>query len=105
MLDQKFFKQALLIRKTEDTFLDLFKQGKMNGTVHTSNGQEFSAVAFCNALNRDDFIYSNHRCHGHYLAHTADLYGLIAELMGKETGTSGGIGSSQHLVNNYFFSN
>jgi 2-oxoisovalerate dehydrogenase E1 component len=100
-----FFKLALMIRRTEDKFLELFDQGKMNGTVHTCNGQEFSAVAFCSALGKDDFIFSSHRCHGHYIAHTGDVSGLIFELMGKTTGTCSGIGSSQHLFNDNFFSN
>ena len=37
-------KQAILIRKTEEKLLELFSQGKLNGTVHTCVGQEFSAV-------------------------------------------------------------
>jgi 2-oxoisovalerate dehydrogenase E1 component len=105
MIANEFYKQALLIRRTEDTFLELFSQGKMNGTVHTCNGQEFSAIAFSKSLQENDFIYSNHRCHGHYIAHTHDVEGLIAELMGKESGTCGGIGSSQHLCNDNFYSN
>lgn len=105
MITENFFEEALLIRRTEDNFLDLFNQGKMNGTVHTSSGQEFSAIAFTSSLAEEDFIFSNHRCHGHYLAKTKDLDGLIAELMGKESGTCGGIGSSQHLCNKGFYSN
>jgi len=104
-INSDFFKLALTIRRTEDKFLELFDQGKMNGTVHTCNGQEFSAVAFCSALNKDDFIFSSHRCHGHYIAHTGDVSGLISELMGKISGTCSGIGSSQHLFNDNFFSN
>ena len=101
----KHYERALLIRQTEDTFLDLFNQGKMNGTVHTCSGQEFSALAFTETLKPDDFIFSNHRCHGHYLAKTGDVNGLIAELMGKESGTCGGVGSSQHLCHKNFYSN
>jgi 2-oxoisovalerate dehydrogenase E1 component len=52
-----------------------------------------------------DFVFSNHRCHGHYLAFTKDVRGLIAELMGKRAGTCGGVGSSQHLCFENFFSN
>jgi len=105
MNDINFIKQALLIRRVEETFLELFSQGKLNGTVHTCVGQEFSAVAFAGQLDKEDFIFSNHRCHGHYLAYTKDVYGLIAELMGKAVGTCGGVGSSQHLCKGNFFSN
>ncbi len=96
-ITKNLYKKALLIRKTEDSFLDLFTEGKLNGTVHTCNGQEFSAIAFSEALQKGDNIYSNHRCHGHYIAHTNDIKGLIGELMGKASGTCGGIGSIQHL--------
>lgn len=103
--NHRTIKEAILIRRVEETFLELFSQGKLNGTVHTCVGQEFSAVAFAGQLNKTDFIFSNHRCHGHYLSFTNDVYGLMAELMGKKTGTCGGVGSSQHLCNNNFFSN
>ncbi len=96
---------ALLIRRTEETLLELFHVGKINGTLHTCIGQEFSAVAICRALRDDDVVFSNHRGHGHFLAKTGDLNGLIAEIMGKETGVCGGIGGSQHLHAEGFFSN
>ncbi|MEM6342602.1 MAG: thiamine pyrophosphate-dependent enzyme [Bacteroidota bacterium] len=104
-INHKIIKQALLIRKVEQTFLDLFSQGKLNGTVHTCVGQEFSALAFAGQLKRSDFVFSNHRCHGHYIAFTRDFKGLMAELMGKAKGTCGGVGSSQHLCRNNFYSN
>jgi len=105
MIKDSIYKSALLIRSTEDAFLELFGKGKLNGTIHTCNGQEFSALAFCPLLNKDDAVFSSHRCHGHYIARTGDVKGLIAELMGKASGTCGGIGSSQHLYNEGFYSN
>ena len=105
MISHKIIKEALLIRRVEETFLELFSKGKLNGTVHTCVGQEFSAVAFAGQLKKSDFIFSNHRCHGHYLSFTQDCYGLMAELLGKKSGTSGGVGSSQHLCYDNFYSN
>src|SRR5450759_2599072 len=104
-INHRVIKQALLIRIVEEKFLQLFSEGKLNGTVHTCVGQEFSALAFAGQLKKKDFVFSNHRCHGHYIAFTRDVRGLIAELLGKSTGTSGGIGSSQHLCHDNFFSN
>jgi 2-oxoisovalerate dehydrogenase E1 component len=98
-------KQALLIRRTEERLLELFKEGKIFGTVHTCLGQEWTGVAVARALGDGDFIFSNHRCHGHYLARTDDPEGLIAEVMGKANGTCGGRGGSQHLCKNGFYSN
>jgi 2-oxoisovalerate dehydrogenase E1 component len=105
VLNHKHIKEAILIRRVEETFLELFSEGKLNGTVHTCVGQEFSAVAFAGQLRKHDFVFSNHRCHGHYISFTKDIFGLIAELMGKKSGTCGGVGSSQHLCNNNFYSN
>lgn len=105
MISHKHIKEALLIRRIEESFLDLFSLGKLNGTVHTCVGQEFSAVAFAGQLKKTDFIFSNHRCHGHYISFTKDYSGLLAELLGKKNGVCGGVGSSQHLQNGNFYSN
>jgi len=104
-MNKEAIKEAILIRRVEESFLELFSLGKLNGTVHTCVGEEFSAVAFAGQLEKRDFIFSNHRCHGHYISFTKDYEGLLAELMGKEIGTCGGVGSSQHLCKNNFYSN
>lgn len=98
-------KQALTIRLTEQRLLQLFGEGKLQGTVHTCIGQEFVAVAVGRALREDDVVFSNHRCHGHFLAYAGDVEGLIAEIMGKSTGVCAGLGGSQHLQRNHFYSN
>jgi 2-oxoisovalerate dehydrogenase E1 component len=97
--------KALLIRRVEEKLLELFAQGKLFGTVHTCIGQEFTGIAVAEALQQGDLIFSNHRCHGHFLARTGDVEGLIAEIMGKQTGVCGGRGGSQHLHSKGFFSN
>jgi TPP-dependent pyruvate/acetoin dehydrogenase alpha subunit len=62
--------EALRIRAVEQKFLALFGAGQMNGTVHTCVGQEFSAVAIAGQLEPDDWVTSNHRCHGHFISRT-----------------------------------
>jgi 2-oxoisovalerate dehydrogenase E1 component len=96
---------ALTIRRTEERLLKLFQEGRLFGTVHTCLGQEWTGIAVADALRAGDFLISNHRCHGHYLAWTDDVEGLIAEVMGKESGVCGGRGGSQHLCRDGFFSN
>jgi 2-oxoisovalerate dehydrogenase E1 component len=98
-------KTALLIRRTEEKLLDLFKLGEINGTVHTCLGQEFTGVAVAKYLSSDDYLITNHRGHGHYISRTGDLTGLFAEVMGRKNGCSGGIGGSQHLYHHNLFSN
>jgi TPP-dependent pyruvate/acetoin dehydrogenase alpha subunit len=68
-------------------------------------GQEADAVAIMEHLRDGDHVFSNHRCHGHYLARTGDALGLIAEIMGKQAGICGGIGGSQHICAPGFKSN
>lgn len=96
---------AYRIRSVEQGFLKAFGRGQMNGTVHTCVGQEFSATAICSQLGDEDWITSNHRCHGHFIAKTGDWRGLIDELLGKADGICKGIGSSQHLYRKGFLSN
>ena len=105
-LEWNLYQQMYLIRRTEETLLDLFSQGRLFGTVHTCIGQEACAVGVVSATDRSkDVIWSNHRGHGHYLSYSDDLEGLIAEIMGKETGVCRGIGGSQHLHRDNFYTN
>jgi 2-oxoisovalerate dehydrogenase E1 component len=96
---------AFLIRAFEQKLLRLFSEGQLFGTVHTSIGQELTGVAIARYLQPEDVIFSNHRCHGHYLARTGDVDGLLAEIMGRQSGICGGRGGSQHICNQGFFSN
>jgi 2-oxoisovalerate dehydrogenase E1 component len=99
-------RRAALVRLVEERLLALFSAGKIFGTTHTCIGQEWAALALAQCLDRErDLIFSNHRCHGHYLAWTDDIEGLLAEVMGKRTGVCAGLGGSQHLHAKGFFSN
>jgi 2-oxoisovalerate dehydrogenase E1 component len=95
----------MLIRSVERRLLGLFAEGKLFGTVHTCIGQEMVGVAIAKALREGDVVFSNHRCHGHFLALKDDVEGLIAEIMGRRGGVCGGRGGSQHLCTENFFSN
>lgn len=95
----------LLIRRFEEKLYQLFSEGKLYGTTHGYIGQEANAVGVIENLKKEDTIFSNHRCHGHYLARTLDANGLLAEIMGKSTGLCGGIGGSQHIYTPNFYTN
>jgi TPP-dependent pyruvate/acetoin dehydrogenase alpha subunit len=95
---ESIYFQMKLIRKFEETLLDLFTKNELFGTTHTCLGQEADAVGVIGALDRErDMVWSNHRCHGHFLAYCGQVDGLMAEIMGRETGVCGGRGGSQHL--------
>lgn len=85
------------IRRFEETLLDLFEEGILVGTTHCCIGQEADCVGVIDHLRESDHVFSNHRCHGHYLARTGDALGLLCEIMGKESGVCSGWGGSQHI--------
>jgi pyruvate dehydrogenase E1 component alpha subunit len=85
------------IRITEETLADRYKEQEMRTPTHFSIGQEAVAVGVCSAIEREDAVYSGHRCHAHYLAKGGPLGPMIAELYGKQTGTAHGRGGSVHL--------
>jgi len=95
----------LLIRRFEERLLDEFSTGRLVGTTHAYIGQEADAAGIFSVLEPEDVIFSNHRCHGHFLAYGGDPYRLAAELMGKATGLVGGRGGSQHIHWRNFYSN
>jgi TPP-dependent pyruvate/acetoin dehydrogenase alpha subunit len=103
---ERQYEQMMVIRRFEETLLRLFSEGKLTGTTHTYIGQEADAVGVIGHLDPErDVVFSNHRCHGHYIAFTGDLFGLLSEVMGRATGTCGGKGGSQHLHRGNFYSN
>ena len=95
-LDDEELAWGLTIRHFEQSLLDLFAQGHIKGTVHTCLGQEYIPVALAPLL-RGDFVFSNHRGHGHYLALYRDPAGLLAEVLGREGAVCRGVGGSQHV--------
>ena len=99
------YRDIYRIRRFEETVLEKFSEGVFSGTTHTYIGQEANAVGVISSLQEDDVIFSNHRCHGHFLAYGGEPRALFAELMGKKTGVCGGRGGSQHLQYRNFYSN
>jgi len=104
LLTENDLKALLLIRNFEKLLLKLFSQGSVRGTTHTCLGQEYIPVALNACLHKADFILSNHRCHGHYLARFKDARGLLAEILGKEGAICKGVGGSQHIFREGFLS-
>jgi len=91
-------KRMILIRTFEEKAGELFKENLIPGFIHLSIGQEASCVGTCATLNKDDYIISTHRGHGHLLAKGADPKRMFAELFGKATGYCKGKGGSMHIA-------
>ena len=89
---------AVKIRRLEEKLIKLYPEQEIKCPVHLYIGEEAIATGVCANLEKDDYIFSTHRCHGHYIAKGGDLKLLMAELYGKRTGCSKGKGGSMHLV-------
>ncbi len=105
MDDTHLYRTLCTIRRFEETVLENFPKGVFHGTTHTYLGQEANAVGILSHLRPEDIVFSNHRCHGHYIARGGDLRALFAEMMGKPGGVCAGRGGSQHLHWQNFYSN
>ena len=99
------YKKVIEIRAFEEKILNLFGQNKLSGTTHTYIGEEATAVAIMKYVTDQDMIFSNHRCHGHYLAYGGPEKELLAEIMSKESGLCQGRGGSQHIHYKNFYTN
>jgi pyruvate dehydrogenase E1 component alpha subunit len=65
---------------------------------HLYIGQEAVAAGVCSALKKDDYAFSTHRSHGHFIAKGGKIRALMAELYCKKTGCSKGKGGSMHIA-------
>lgn len=90
--------QALRIRMIEQAIAARYPEGKMRCPVHLSIGQEAGPVGVCAALPKDAKMVGSHRSHAWYLAKGGSVKGLLAELYGRRTGCSRGMGGSMHLL-------
>lgn len=95
---KQLYFEMLRIRTVEEAVADAYGQQQMRCPVHLSIGQEAVPVGVSVHLSDADKVYSNHRCHAHYLAKGGTIRAMIAELHGKRTGCAKGKGGSMHLV-------
>ena len=92
------FRKMEEIRRMDLKIAQLVKKGKVPGMTHFSVGEEAANVGAMLALNDDDLLTSNHRGHGQAIAKGIDLNGMMAEILGKYTGTCKGKGGSMHIA-------
>jgi pyruvate dehydrogenase E1 component alpha subunit len=88
----------MTIRHFDEHALALYRAGEMRGTTHPYIGMEAVGVGVMLALRTDDYVTSTHRGHGHTIAKGGDPNKMMAELLGKATGYSGGKGGSMHIA-------
>jgi len=93
----ELYRQMLTIRRVEEAAAKAYAQGKIGGFLHLGIGQEGVCVGAISALRPTDYVVGTYREHGHYLAKGGTAKECLAELFGRSTGTSKGMGGSMHL--------
>ncbi|KJR49160.1 Acetoin dehydrogenase E1 component alpha-subunit [Desulfosporosinus sp. I2] len=96
MLD--LYRQMRTIREFEETVANFFSQGQIPGFVHLYIGEEAVATGVCANLEKQDYIASTHRGHGHAIARGASVNKMMAEIFGKIDGFCKGKGGSMHIA-------
>lgn len=91
------YKTMLRIRFCEESFVEPIIKGEIKTPCHLYTGEEAIATGVCAALTKKDYVFGNHRSHGHYLAHGGSMKTMVAEIYGKATGCSRGRGGSMHI--------
>jgi pyruvate dehydrogenase E1 component alpha subunit len=86
------------IRVFEDRVQELFLGGRIEGTTHLCQGQEAVSVGAIAAMEDGDVQTNTYRGHGEALALGMSFETAMAELMGKASGGSKGLGGSMHLI-------
>src|SRR5438270_261724 len=87
----------LLIRRFEERASQQYQAQKIGGFCHLYIGQEAVVAGAVAATRDDDYIITAYRDHAHALARGTSADACMAELFGKETGCSRGLGGSMHF--------
>lgn len=92
------YERMLEIRHLEDRILQLFADGLVPGSTHTSQGQEAVATAIATATEPTDQVTCTYRGHGIALGLGMEPLSIVGEVVGRRTGSVGGVGGSMHLA-------
>lgn len=92
------FARVVEIRTVEDSVNELFAAGAIHGTTHLAQGQEALAVGLASVTRPDDALTATYRGHALALAYGLSPVKMMAEVMGRVGGSTGGVGGSMHLV-------
>lgn len=93
-------RKMVVIRKAEEKIAKHVETGEIKCPCHLGIGQEAVGVAVGLAMRNTDRAFGAHRSHTHYLALNEDTYSLFAEVLGKFSGCSHGMGGSMHIIDN-----
>ena len=95
---QQLYTTMVRIRQFEEKIVELYPEQEIRCPVHLCIGQEAIAAGVSIHLNKEDYVFSTHRSHGHFIGKGSDIQRLMAECYGKRTGYCKGKGGSMHLA-------
>jgi pyruvate dehydrogenase E1 component alpha subunit len=93
----KLYREMLRIRRFEEKCAEVYTQEKIRGFLHLYIGEEAIATGVMQALTPDDAVVATYREHGHALARGVSMNAVMAEMYGKQEGSSRGRGGSMHI--------
>lgn len=93
-----WYRRMVEIRRFEEKVQELFMSGAIQGTTHLCQGQEAVSVGAIAAMRPGDVQTNTYRGHGEALALGMAPETAFAELMGRTSGCSKGVGGSMHLI-------
>ncbi len=85
------------IRRFEEEAGRQYQKAKAGGFLHLAIGEEATIVGTTSVMRDDDYLIGTYRTHGHAIARGTDPKRVMAEIMGRVDGTSGGRGGSMHI--------
>lgn len=92
------YKELLTLRMTEEKLVEIYTIGKVPGHIHSGVGEEASFVGTLATKNDGDYYKGHHRLIAAVHMMGISLEEIFAEILGKETGTSGGRGGVNHIA-------
>lgn len=101
----KMYEELVVLREFDELSLALKKKDIVWSGYHPYVGQEAVAVGFCGALKHEDILLSTHRAHCHAVAKGCPQGGILTEMMGRRTGSTGGLGGAMQILdvaNNFY---
>src|SRR5450756_2985717 len=94
----ELYHQMVVIRRLEERAAELYQQGKIGGFLHLYIGQEAVSTGLISARRPEDRVITAYRDHGVAINCGIPARQVMAELLGKSTGISGGRGGSMHMA-------
>jgi len=97
-LQLQMYHEMVLIRRVEERGAELYQEGKIGGFMHLYIGQEAVSTGVIAARAPRDRVITAYRDHGVAINCGIPAEKVMAELLGKVTGTSKGKGGSMHMA-------